>query len=108
MVFWKRTIIIVNKDDHKSCVLTQICIAYNLVLACRLYVKFDVNVFSNIKTNVAIYITRQILPTHVAKYWHVQFYQFFTHQFVVFMQNSKTSVSVSIEFGVDMSWKNSM
>ena len=54
MVFWKRTIINENKDDHKSCVLTQICIAYNLILTCRWYVKFDVNVFSNIKTSVAI------------------------------------------------------
>ena len=54
MVFWKRTIIMANKDDHKSCVLTQICIAYTLILTCRWYVKFDVNVFSNIKTNVAI------------------------------------------------------
>ena len=33
-----------NKDDHKSCVLTQICIAYNLILTLRWYVKFDVNV----------------------------------------------------------------
>ena len=49
MVFWKRTIIMANKDDH-----TQICIAYNLILACRWYVKFDVNVLSNIKKNVAI------------------------------------------------------
>ena len=43
-----------NKDDHKSCVLIHICIAYNLILTCRWYVKFDVNVSSNIKTNVAI------------------------------------------------------
>ena len=54
MVFWKRTIIMANKDDHKSCVLTKIFIAYNLILTCRWYVKFDVNVFSNIKTYVAI------------------------------------------------------
>ena len=53
-VFWKRTIILAIKDDHKSCVLTQICIAYNLILTCRWYVKFDVNIFSNFKTNVAI------------------------------------------------------
>ena len=32
----------------------QIFIAYNLILTCRWYVKFDVNVFSNIKTNIAI------------------------------------------------------
>ena len=43
-----------NKDDRKSCVLTQICIAYNLILSCRWYVKFDVNVFSDSKTNLAI------------------------------------------------------
>ena len=43
-----------NKVDHKSCVLTQICIAYNLILTCRWYLKFDINVFSNIKANVAI------------------------------------------------------
>ena len=49
--FWKRTIIMVNKDDHKSCVLTQICIAYNLILTCRWYVTFDVNIFSDLKTN---------------------------------------------------------
>ena len=54
MVFWKRTITMA-KNDHKSCVLTQICIAYNLILTCRWHVKFDVNVFSNIKTNVAIF-----------------------------------------------------
>ena len=54
MVFWKRTIKMANKDDHKSCVFTQISIAYNLILTCRWYVKLDVNVFSNIKTNVAI------------------------------------------------------
>ena len=55
MVFWKRTIIIMaNKDDHLTCVLSQICITFNLILTCRWYVKFDVNVFSNIKTNVGI------------------------------------------------------
>ena len=54
IVFWKRTIRKTNKDDHKSCVLTQICIAYNLILTCRCYAKFDVNVFSKIKANVAI------------------------------------------------------
>ena len=53
MVFGKRTLIMTNKNDHKSCALSQICIAYNLNLTCRWYVKFDVNVFSNIKTNVA-------------------------------------------------------
>ena len=54
MVFWKRTIIMANKDDHYSCVFKQICITYNFILTCRWYVKFDVNVFSNIKTNAAI------------------------------------------------------
>ena len=54
MVFWKRPIKMANKDDHKSCVLTQICIAYKLTLICRWYVKFDVIIFSYIKTNVAI------------------------------------------------------
>ena len=39
IVFWKRKIIMANKDNHKSC---------------RWYIKFDVNVFSNIKKNVAI------------------------------------------------------
>ena len=43
-----------NKDDHKSSVLTQIRIAYNLILTCRLNGKFDVNAFSNFKTNFAI------------------------------------------------------
>ena len=54
MVFWKRTIIMANKDDHKSFGSTQICIAYSLILTCRWYVKFEVNIFSNIKTNVEI------------------------------------------------------
>ena len=44
----------VNEDDRKSCVLTQICIAYSLILTCRWYVKFDVNVFSKVETNMAI------------------------------------------------------
>ena len=74
----------------------------------QMNVKFDVNVFSNIKTNVAIYITRQRLLTHVANNCHVQFYQFIPRHFEVFMKHPKTSVSVSFEFGVDMSWKNSM
>ena len=52
--FWKRTIIMANKNDHISCVLTQICTAYNLILTCIWCVKFYINVFSNIKTNVAI------------------------------------------------------
>ena len=77
MVSWKKTIIVANKDDHKSCVLTQICIAYDLILTCRWYVKLDVNVFSNIKTDVTI----QILLTHVANNWHVQFYPFIPHHF---------------------------
>ena len=66
------------------------------------YVKFDVNVFSNIKTNVAILISGQILLIHVANNWHVQFYSFIPRHCEVFMKNLKTSVSVSFEFGVDM------
>ena len=54
MVFWEITIIMANKDDHKPCVLTQICISYNLNLTCRWNVKFDANVFSNIRTEIAI------------------------------------------------------
>ena len=54
MVFQKRTIVRANKDDHRSCVLKQICIAYILILTYRWHVKYDVNVFNNIKTNVAI------------------------------------------------------
>ena len=67
MVFWKTTIIMANKDDHRSCVLTQICIAYNLILTCRWYVKFDVNVFgmSNVtilhyKTEIAYTCCKQL------------------------------------------------
>ena len=110
MVLWKRTILMANKDGHKSCALTQIGIDHNLILTCRWYVKFDVNVFSNMKTNVAIYITRQIhvLITHVSNNWHVKFYPFIPRHFEVFMKYPKTSVSVSFEFGVDMSWQNSM
>ena len=55
MFFWKRTIIKANKDYRKSCVLAQICIAYNLILKCRWHVNFDVNVFSNTKINVTIF-----------------------------------------------------
>ena len=76
MVFWKRTIIMANKDDHKSCILTQICIAYNSILTCRWYVKFDVNVFSYIKTNLAILHYKTCVSnmlTDVANNWHVQF-----------------------------------
>ena len=54
------------------------------------------------------YIIRQILSTRVANNWHVQFYPFIPRHFEVFMKNQKTSVSVSFEFGVDMSWQNSM
>ena len=54
------------------------------------------------------YITRQILLTHVANNWHLQFYPFIPHHFEVFVKNPKTSVSVSFEFGVDISWQNSM
>ena len=54
MVFWKRTIIVSKKDDNESGVLTQICIAYMLISTYRWYAMSDVNVFNNIKTNVAI------------------------------------------------------
>ena len=57
MVFWNRTIVILNKDDHESCVLALVCIAYILIPMYRWYVKFDVNVFNNINKNVAIYIS---------------------------------------------------
>ena len=96
MVFYKRKIIMANKDDHKSCVLTKICIAYNLILTCRSYVKFDVNV------------TRQILLIHVANNRYVQFYPFIPRHFKVFMKKPKTSVSVNFEFSVDMGWQNFM
>ena len=101
MVFWKRTMIMANKNDHKSCVLTQICIAYNLILTCRWFVKRDVNVFSNIKTNVAIYGTRQILYTHVANNWHVQLYPFIPRHFEVFTKNKKKTSVLN-------SWQNAM
>ena len=52
--------------------------------------------------------TRQILLTHVTNNWHVQFYPFIPHHFEVVMKNPKTSVSVSLKFGIDMSWQNSM
>ena len=54
MVFWKRTIIMPKKDDNESRVLTQICIAYILILTYSWYVKFDVNIFNNIKMNFTI------------------------------------------------------
>ena len=44
-----------KKDDHESWVLTQNCIAYMLISTYSLYAKFDVNVFNNITTNVAIF-----------------------------------------------------
>ena len=53
MVFWNRTIIS-KKDDHESWVLTQICIAYMLILKYIWHGMFDVNIFLNIKTNVPI------------------------------------------------------
>ena len=97
-----------NKDDHKSCFLTQICIAYNLILTCRWYVKFDFNVFRNIQRMSPFYITRQILLTDVPNNCQVWFYPFIPRHFEVFMKNPNTSVSVSFEFGVDMSWQNSI
>ena len=54
------------------------------------------------------YNTRQILLLNVANNRHVQFYPFIPHHFEVFMKNPKTSVLVSFEFDVDMSWQNSM
>ena len=66
MVFWNRTIIILNKDDHESQVLALVCIAYILIRIYRWYVKFDFNVLNNINKNVAIYSSSQTLLTHVA------------------------------------------
>ena len=43
-----------KKDGHESWVLTQIYIAYMLISTYSWYAKLDVNVFNNIKTNVAI------------------------------------------------------
>ena len=97
-----------NKDINKSCVLTQICIAYNLILPCRCYVKFDVNVFSNIITNVAILHYKTDIVYTCCNNCHVQVYPFIPRHFKVFMKNPKKTVSVSFEFGVDMSWQNSM
>ena len=54
MEFRKRTKIVSNKDDQESWGLTQIGISYILSPTYRWHVKFDVNVFNNIKTNVAI------------------------------------------------------
>ena len=105
MVFWKGSIIkFANKDDHKSCVLSQICIAYNLILTCRWYVKFLTSTsLVTSKRMSTFYITRQILLTHVANNWHVQFYPFIPRHFEVLMKNAKTSVSFSFEFGEDIS-----
>ena len=97
-----------NKDDHKSCVLTQICIAYNLILTCRWYVKFDVNVFSSIKTNVAILHYKTDIAYTCCKQLSCTVYPFIPRHFELFMKNPKTSVSVIFEFCVDMSWQNSM
>ena len=60
------------------------------------------------KRTSPFHITRQILLTHVANNCHVQFYPFIPRHFEIFMKNPITSVSVSFEFGVDMSWQNSM
>ena len=71
MVFWKRTIIMANKDE--SCVLTQICIAFKLILACRWYVKLTLTSSVTSEQMPPFSITRQIFLTHVANNWHVQF-----------------------------------
>ena len=55
-----------NKDDQESRVLTQICIATILIPTYSLFVKFDVNMFNNIKTNVAILLRKTDIVTHVA------------------------------------------
>ena len=54
-----------NKDDFELLVLTQICIAYILILTKRKYVKFDVNVFHKVKTNVVILDHKTDIVTHV-------------------------------------------
>ena len=103
MVFWKRTIIMANKDDHKYCVLTQSCVAFNLILTCRWYVKFDVNVFSNIKTNVAILHNKTDIAHTCCKQLACTILSIFPSPFWGIYKNPKTSVSVSFEFCVDMS-----
>ena len=87
IVCWKRTIIMANTGDHKSCVFTQICIAYNLILTCRWYVKSDVNVFSITKTNVGILhyetdiaykklcckqLARTVLSIYLSTFWGIR------------------------------------
>ena len=89
MVFWKGTIIMANKDDHKSCVLTQICIAYNLILTFRWYVKFDVNVFSNIKTNDAILHYKTDIAYKCCKQLSCTILSIYPCHFGVFIKNQK-------------------
>ena len=78
-----------NEDNHKSCVLTQICIARNLILTCKWYVKFDINVVSNIKTNVAILHYKTGIAYTCFKNCHVQFYPFIPRHFEVFMKKKQ-------------------
>ena len=55
-----------NTDDQDSRVFTLIFNGYNLIPPYRLLVKFDVNVFNNIKTNVFILLYKTDIVTHVA------------------------------------------
>ena len=84
MVVWKKTMIISKKNDHKSWVLTQICIAYILISTCSWFAKFDVNVFNDIKMNVAILqykvdtaytcckqLTRTVLSSYPSPFWGI-------------------------------------
>ena len=96
-----------KKNDHKSRVLTQICIAYMLISTYSWYVNFDVNVFMASKGMSPFHNTRLILLTHVVNNEHVHYYPVTPRHFEVYLKNKEMPVSVSFEIVVDMSWQNS-
>ena len=104
MVFWKRTIIMANEDDHDYAFWHKV--ASPTIWFWPADGMWSLTLTSSITTKrmSPFYITRQILLTHVANNWPVQFYPFIPRHFELFMKNPKASVSVSFEFGVDMSW----
>ena len=107
MVFRKRTIIMGNKDDHETWVLTQICIAYSLILTYRWHVKFDVNVFNNINTNVTILHFKTDIAYTYCKQLTGTLLSIYPLPFLgipLYMNNPETSVLVNFEIDVDTSW----